>query len=75
MPRGGGFSPTWPTSSYARDAQRLPRGAAPRCGDPRGVPRGLAEQTDRIARLSDNIDAVPTAEEGRLQLTLRSENW
>ncbi|MDQ2756460.1 MAG: hypothetical protein M3Y71_07840 [Actinomycetota bacterium] len=34
----------------------------------------LAEQTDRLARLADNIDEVSTAEEGRLQLTLRSEN-
>ncbi len=33
----------------------------------------LAEQTDRLARLADDIDEVSTAEEGRLQLTLRSE--
>ncbi|WP_338748316.1 sensor histidine kinase [Janibacter alittae] len=33
----------------------------------------LAEQTDRLARLADDIDAVSTAEEGRLTLDLRSE--
>jgi len=33
----------------------------------------LAEQTERLARLADDIDEVSTAEEGRLQLTLRSE--
>jgi len=33
----------------------------------------LAEQTDRLARLADDIDEVSTAEEGRLQLTLQVE--
>ncbi len=30
----------------------------------------LAEQTDRLAQLADNIDEVSSAEQGRLQLTL-----
>lgn len=32
----------------------------------------LTEQTDRLARLADDIDEVSTAEEGRLHLALRS---